>query len=37
MPLAELAAEDKNIDGTRVQDASANDLPKFCVTAIRFQ
>jgi hypothetical protein len=37
MPLAELAAEDKSIDGIWVQNASANDLPKFYVTEIRFE
>ena len=37
MPLAELAAEDKSIDGIWVQNASANELPKFYVTEIKFE
>jgi hypothetical protein len=37
MPLAELAAEDKLIDGVWVQNASGADLPKFYVTEIRFE
>jgi hypothetical protein len=37
MPLAELAAEDKMIDGIWVQNASAVDLPKFYVTEIRLE
>jgi hypothetical protein len=37
MPLAELAAEDKMIDGIWVQNASGNDLPRFYVTEIKFQ
>jgi hypothetical protein len=37
MPLAELAAEDKMIDGIWVQNASGADLPKFYVTEIKFE
>jgi hypothetical protein len=37
MPLAELAAEDKIIDGIWVQNSSAADLPKFYVTDIKFE
>jgi hypothetical protein len=37
MPLAELAAEDKTIDGIWVQNNSAADMPKFYVTDIRFE
>jgi len=37
MPLAELAAEDKMIDGIWVQNASGVDLPKFYVTEIKFE
>jgi hypothetical protein len=37
MPLAELAAEDKVIDGIWVQNASGADLPKFYVTEIRLE
>jgi hypothetical protein len=37
IPLAEVAAEDKMIDGIWVQNSSAADLPKFYVTEIRFE
>ena len=37
MPLAELAAEDKMIDGIWVQNASGADLPKFYVTEIKLE
>ena len=37
MPLAELAAEDKVIEGIWVQNASAVDLPKFYVTEIKLE
>lgn len=37
MPLVEVAAEDKTIDGIWVQNASENVLPKFYVTEIRFE
>ena len=36
-PLRTLDVEDKSIDGLWVQNASANDLPKFYVTEIRLQ
>lgn len=35
VPLATLASEDKLIDGIWVQNASAEDLPKFYVTEIK--
>ena len=37
MPLAELAAEDKMIDGIWVQNSSGVDLPKFYVTEIKLE
>lgn len=37
VPLAELAAEDKLIDGIWVQNATAADLPKFYVTEIKLE
>jgi hypothetical protein len=37
MPLAELASDDRMIDGIWVQNASGNQLPKFYVTEIRLQ
>jgi len=37
MPLAELAAEDKTIDGIWVQNPTDAELPKFYVTEIKFE
>ena len=36
-PLRTLGVEDKNIDGIWVQNATANDIPKFYVTEIKLQ
>ena len=37
IPLVTLGAEDKLVDGLWIQNASANDLPKFYVTDIKLQ
>ena len=37
MPLAELGAEDKPIDGIWIQNATGGDLPKFYVTEIKIE